>query len=315
VRRALQSFRAFHGDALETADADAFRRWLEHLLLVEGLIPNTVRKYGNCVRPWYRWAWRDARIVDAETAARVREVPNPKGAVAQGLPRPYKRKELDAFWAEFDARWPTDLARLMPRFVKGQSKYPRISDYVMHLQIEAIVHLALHCGLRRNEIFTAGLDDIHPDNAYVVVRNGKGGKYREVPMTADTRRALAVWFEARGQVMRALRVKHDSPWLGLSPRASKRQTYPSNPANPMSDRRFQHLISTIGAWELHRFRHTCGTEWLRAGMAVEKVQVLLGHSRIQQTMGYVQVLAQDVQADARKHEDVFADAVRRPVAA
>jgi hypothetical protein len=53
---------------------------------------------------------------------------------------------------------------------------------------------------------------------------------------------------------------------------------PSSPAAPMRLNAFKAQLSTVGAWELHRFRHTCGTEWLRAGMELAIVSRLFGHS-------------------------------------
>lgn len=319
VRRALADYRRFAGRPLEDTGADDFGAWLRDLI-GRGYHVNTVRKYGNCVRPFYRWAWRDGQLVDAETYMRVREVPNPRGATGKAIPRPYKRKELTAFWAQLDERWPvTPGERLVKRYVEGRSRFPRIATLAMHRQIEAVVHLALHGGLRHSEVYGAGLDDIHPDNEYVVVRGAAKGRradlgpvLREVPFTEDARAAIGRWLELRAKILRGFGVEHDSPWLSCEPRASlNNPLLPSTPAAPMNRRRFGELMGTIGAWELHRFRHTCGTEWLRAGMPVEKVQRLLGHARLDQTMGYVEVAFSDVQRDARRHEVAFSAAVRR----
>ena len=54
----------------------------------------------------------------------------------------------------------------------------------MHLQIEAIATLALFDGLRASEIHFIGIDDMHPDNDFIVVRGkssfGERQGYREV---------------------------------------------------------------------------------------------------------------------------------------
>lgn len=312
VRRALLAYAAHAGVPIETTGAREFRAWLESLIAA-GRHPNTVRWMGNCVRPFFRWAWRDAELVTAETYMRIKEVPNPKGASAQGPPRPYSRKELTLFWRAMDARWPTAAgARAWPRFIDGRARFPRVADLAMHHQLDAIVHLALHCGLRRAEVYAATLDDVHYDNEYVVVRKGKGGKYREVPYTDDARDAMRRWLGTRAVIMRHFEVDHGSVWLSLSRNASMNNPLmPSTPAAPMNVRRFGEMMSTMGEWEMHRFRHTCGTEWLRAGMPLEKVQVLLGHARITQTLGYAKVAGSDVGREARAAETKFADAVRR----
>jgi integrase/recombinase XerC len=66
----------------------------------------------------------------------------------------------------------------------------------MRLQVDAIVALALHCGLRRAEIFQLKPDDLHYDNEYIVVV-GKGGKVREVPFTEAARTAVQRWLDFR----------------------------------------------------------------------------------------------------------------------
>jgi site-specific recombinase XerD len=78
----------------------------------------------------------------------------------------------------------------------------------------------------------------------------------------------------------------------------------------MRHRAFKDQLSTVGAWELHRFRHTCGTEWLRAGMELELVSKLLGHANITQTLGYAQIVSDDVHRSAMRHHDTFTRAMR-----
>src|SRR3954452_18775340 len=67
---------------------------------------------------------------------------------------------------------------------------------------------------------------------------------------------------------------------------------------------FKAVLSSVAEWELHRLRHTCGTEWLRAGMELQIVSRLLGHSNITQTLGYAEIVSDDVHRGAmRAHED------------
>jgi integrase/recombinase XerD len=44
----------------------------------------------------------------------------------------------------------------------------------------------------------------------------------------------------------------------------------------------------------HRLRHTCATDMVRAGMSLPALQKLMGHSQIQTTMLYVELVPQDV---------------------
>lgn len=55
-----------------------------------------------------------------------------------------------------------------------------------------------------------------------------------------------------------------------------------------------------------RLRHTFATERLRSGMALEKLQVMLGHSTLQQTLAYAEIVNADVQTEADRTADAFA---------
>ena len=166
-----------------------------------------MRKHANAVRPFFKWGWREGHI-DPDRYMRLRDVLNPRGSTGKAKPRPYKRKELEAFWRELDARWPLDEdGKWLNRWVRGRSPYRRVWPHATRCQMEAIVRLALDCGLRRNEVFDANLDDIRPDNAYVVVRQGKGGEYREVPYTGAARAAVARFVDVRPILMREFGVE------------------------------------------------------------------------------------------------------------
>jgi integrase len=79
----------------------------------------------------------------------------------------------------------------------------------------------------------------------------------------------------------------------------------------MYETQFNSLLKLFG-YELHRLRHTCATERLRAGMPLEAVQRLLGHATIQQTLGYAEIIARDVQKHAERSDEEFMRAVGKP---
>ena len=70
--------------------------------------------------------------------------------------------------------------------------------------------------------------------------------------------------------------------------------------------RFAELLTTIGDWQLHRFRHTSATMWLRAGVKLELVSRYLGHARIQQTLAYAELIRDDIQVAVERNESRFA---------
>lgn len=312
-RRLLTEFEGFAGVSLDQTTDEHLRDFLAKLVN-DGLHPNTVRKKRGLILPFYGWAF-DRRIVSAETLMRVQRVKNPRGASERSTPRPYDRKEIQRFWLDLDASWPVASDLMKRRWVKGTSKYRRVSTHFMHAQINAVAHLALHAGMRQSEIFFADLNDIHYDNAYVVVRhaarkNSAGvAEPREVPMTVGLSRALQGWLDLRTMLLlsgpKALR--HERPWLSLAANQPKNTWL-----NPMSHDRFEVLLSTVGSgYELHRLRHTCATEWLRKGLELELVMTLLGHSRIQQTLAYAKLVRTDLERGMGRVAADFETAVGR----
>lgn len=291
------------GKAPEDCDDQDVRKYLAHRS-DEGCHVNTIRKELNMLKPFFSWGWQ-ARVIPAEQVLAVQQIGAPRKSTANATPRPYSKKELDQFRREFDAAWPKVDPKFWARWKRGTSRFRRIRTEAMRIQIEAIVALALHCGLRRDEIFRAGLDDIHYDNAFIVVRFGKGEKEREVPHTEGSRAAVRAWIELRT----ILGPKHDSVWLSL---ANERDAL-----KPMRYTRFKGLMRTIGdpppgepgKWQLHRFRHTAGTEWLRRTRRLEIVQKLLGHATLQQTLGYAKLVRDDLHEAIAKSEREFEEAV------
>jgi integrase len=317
VTRLIGELEAHAGRPAHDCDAEHFRAFLAEQL-DNGLHVNTVRKNAGALRPFFKWAWREG-LIDGDRYMRLSDVENPRGSTGHSTPRPYKRKDLERFWRELDERWPLDgEAKWTRRWLAGRSPYRRVWPIATHLQLQAIVRLALDCGMRRTEILTAQLDDLHPDNAYVVVRGAAKGagsrepRIREVPYTTAGREAVARWLAMRAHVMGSFDTEHDSPWLALHPAASPNNPlYPSSPGAPITRRAFGDLLGTVGGWELHRFRHTCATERLRAGMELEQLQRFLGHSRIQQTLAYAEIVRDDVQRAALRTEPEFERAVGR----
>jgi integrase len=278
--------------------------------LATNLHVNSVRTYLNMIKPFYGWAFQ-SDLYQSDELLRIREVSPPAGATNESTPRPYSPKELLAFWKALDARFPRDerFDYWLPRWRREASRWVRLADHVERVQSEAIFSLALDGGLRRLELFEASIEDIHPDNSVIIVRqrdtsrtSGKN-KRREVPYTQEARNRVYEWLELRAR----LGVGHDRPWV-----AADKTEAVSRLLGPMSFRAFESLPHRIADFaEYHRFRHTCGTLWLRSGMKLEIVQRTLGHARLQQTLGYAQLVAEDIEQSAARNEEKFAQLTRR----
>jgi site-specific recombinase XerD len=308
----LREFAARTGKALTEVDSSDLQEFAG-ALVASGLHVNTVRKKLNMIRPFISWAYA-VDLIDADRYMKLRAVKDPRGATAKTLPKPYTRDEIARLWLALDAKWPKiphhgKRSQALRRWLSGRGPWGRVYRHAMRLQLDAAIRLALDLGLRRQEIFGLSVNDLHYDNEYLVVRgkadpNTGEPKIRQVPITEHARAALKEWLEFRA----LMRPGHDRPWLTCWESKAT-----SKAIDPMRERRFHTLLQdTVGEeWRWHRLRHTCGTERLRSGMALQNVSHLLGHANLQQTLGYAEVAKQDVAKDMERNEAAFGEAMGR----
>lgn len=299
------------GDVL-AVDADQMREYVTWLVRGKGLVPNTVRQYINAIRPFLTWCW-EGELISAENLLKLRAVKAPRGASGSGTPHPYEARDLERFWNQLDAAypWAHDGGReraewYVTRWRNGSSRWNRVQRYAKRLQLEAIVALALYGGLRRDEIYNLQLEEMHPDNEYIVVRSRKNRegeeRVRGVPwMSEEMNRAVRQWLDFRELIAPG----HDGPWLCLH--------HEKHRCKPMRHEHFAMLLCRLGeGWSLHRMRHTAATIMLRSGMPLDKVSTILGHARLEQTRQYAKVTHTDVVLAARRVTNTFGRAFPRP---
>lgn len=314
-RKFLLEYASNLGHPFEELNAEDLR---QHLLgqVEGGIAPSTIAQRLTLLRPFFVWL-RQQRVIDADTLRDLEEVRPPRGANGKRRPRPYSRKELARFWRELDAAYPWAKEHnghaasrerglmLTDRYFQGRSPWNSARRYANRLQIEAIVALALYGGARMKECFEVDLEHIHPENHYIVIRGASKNraaepKLRPVPWTPPARHAIGDWLDLRAR----LAPDHDRPWLRLV-------RVEADSRKPMYLRKFQMLLTELGSgWQFHRMRHTCATEFLRAGMPLHLVSRMLGHAHIQDTLGYAELLEGDVVAAALRVEDRFTRAIR-----
>jgi len=127
-----------------------------------------------------------------------------------------------------------------------------------------IVELALKTGLRRSEVANLEAKDIHPD--FLVVRNGKGGKDRVIPLIASI----------------AQRLKNFT--LGMKPEEKVFKLKATCISNKI--RQFAKKAGLNG-FHTHTMRHKFATDLLERGANIKQVQELLGHENLATTEVYL----------------------------
>ena len=158
------------------------------------------------------------------------------------------------------------------RFRRACERSPRAID-------RAIVFLLLNTGMRIAECAALDVDDVYAQGRKnrVVIRNGKGDRYREIPLNAEACEAITAWLAARTKKFAGKKVDEA---LFLNPQGKR-----------MSTASIDLIVRKIGrdcGIELspHILRHTCLTNLVRNGTDLVLVADLAGHKRLETTRRY-----------------------------
>jgi site-specific recombinase XerD len=208
--------------------------------------------------------WPFLRYVEAQSqpvAPGLYRLPRPKQP--ERLPRPLKEEEY---------------RRLEQTVLEASAEDDPVSclDRLCFL-------LMAHAGLRIGELQNLRLEDWHPAQQRLVVRQGKDNQDRAVPLSPETTAALEAYLVVRESVPLPHLLVYQGRPLG--------QDFIRNHLHQYADRAGLKRVTP------HRLRHTCATRLLNAGMPVTSVQTLLGHENLATTMGYAQLYDDTVRKD------------------
>jgi integrase/recombinase XerD len=146
------------------------------------------------------------------------------------------------------------------------------------------VLLLLDTGCRISEALTVRVRDIDMENLLVTL-DGKGSKQRVVPFSFELRKAIFRFMRDFGRKVDALLFANRGE-TGLGRR------------NMLRDVKLlcKRLGFTPPARTLHAFRHTFAVNYLRRGGSVFHLQKVLGHSTLEMTRRYANLMTEDLQA-------------------
>lgn len=166
-------------------------------------------------------------------------------------------------------------------------------DYHHHLRDHAILEVLYGCGLRNGEIEKLTVDDIDFDNGTVVVKEGKGGHSRLVPIGESGLEALRRYLHtARPQL------NHHN----------KSELFLNRFGHPMGEAGFLYIVKEaakkVGINKritVHGFRHSCATHMLNKGADIRFVQELLGHRSLNTTQWYTHLSIKELKEAHKKY--------------
>jgi site-specific recombinase XerD len=142
----------------------------------------------------------------------------------------------------------------------------------------AMILLLLRTGMRIGELLNTKLVDVHLTDKKILIYEGeKNRKGRAVCFSNDANEALQDWLQQRDS-------KKEYLFYG---RGGYRMSY--NNARVIFKKYLTRAALEHKDYSLHCLRHTFATELLNAGMHIECLQQLLGHSSIEMTLRYARL--------------------------
>jgi integrase len=130
----------------------------------------------------------------------------------------------------------------------------------------AVIALMRMAGLRAAEVAGLAWPDVDLDDAVVLVREGKGGHQREVPMSDEL---VAVLLALPHRTAYVVRRRDGGRGPNLPSTISKRVSAALGPA-----------------WTGHQLRHSFGTNVYQATNDIRTTQILMGHQSLNSTQIY-----------------------------
>jgi integrase len=279
--------------AVPAAFAELFAGYTAAVAAPRGpLDGDTVRAYCSRVRQFLAW------LADAVEAGAVDGDPLASVAARDGAVRDYRthlltvaKRKLSTVNAHLTAV--DDFYRhlgLGPAVVKRQ-EVPRaapraLSDRARTRWLRAaqraaprgkgLAYIGYYAGVRGGEAVALDVGDVRISarKGVLIVRYGKGGRYREVPLHPHLRTALDEWIAERAKWPGAA----ENPALFLNRRGGRLSTRGAYDELRKIAADASLEFGRDGDLTPHALRHTAGTNMIRDGEDIVTVAEILGHS-------------------------------------
>ncbi len=235
------------------------RDYKAHMQTVDRLKPATINRHLAALRTYFSWAIDEGLL--AENPVRVRNVEEPETA-----PRSISEREYH-------------------RLLRSVQKHGSKRDI-------AIVQLLRHSGLRVGELCSLDLEDvvISDRKGKVIVRSGKGRRYREVPLNLDARRALQEYLSDE------------------RPGVDDQHIFIGQRKNGLTEVAIQDImrkyakLAGLESVTPHVLRHTFAKSLIDKGVDLVTVKHLMGHKRLDSTARYTKPSRRDLEVAVSRLE-------------
>lgn len=163
-----------------------------------------------------------------------------------------------------------------------------LRDTCTELRNLVLIEFLASTGIRVGELVGLNKDDVNLNERSCIVF-GKGDKQREVYFDARSKLHLKRYLAERIDENKALFVSLNAPYNRLKISGVEKVV------------RKLGQLAEVNKVHPHKFRSTLATMAIDKGMPIEQVQTLLGHVKIETTMGYAKVNQRNVKASHKKY--------------
>lgn len=297
-----------------------YRRFLLYLQGAEDLSESTMKQYERTLRRWDTWLkaveltpWRVSTDDAIAYMAQVKRDFSP-GYVRHIL------AQLRAFynWAVLNGR--TEKNPFAP--IRGPRQTQKVPSVLTPQEVAALIGVfnkntpqdirdraileTLYAGgMRVSELCAMNIDEVMPGENAVLIKERKTRKERIQPVYASAITTIEAWV----RWARPYYVRDDDKPLFLGEQGERLHRNRVVDAIHRAKRR----VGMTKRVTPHTFRHSYATHLLRNGVDIRRVQELLGHANIQNTMIYTHIEAPDLREAMKRHPgaNAFREVVER----
>ncbi|MCL3818544.1 tyrosine-type recombinase/integrase [Aeromicrobium wangtongii] len=281
---------------LTTADLSLLLGSWELSLRAERKSPQTLKSYGDGVRAYLKWAAAqdlDANLSRPQVRSFVDTMLTGGAAPATARSRQLAVRRFSAWLAEEGEISIDPLVGMKPPKIDQPVVEPLTTIELKALikacagpdmrdkRDEAIIRLMLETGARAGETAAIAIGDVDLTNGVVIIRKGKGGKGRSVPIGPEIAKAIDRYIRAR----RTHRLA-DSPDLWLGDRG---KSFGYDALHKTLTMRA--VKAGVVGFHPHKLRHTAAHRWLEAGGSEGGLMAMAGWTRPDMLMRYTKAQA------------------------
>jgi integrase len=162
--------------------------------------------------------------------------------------------------------------------------------------LRPVLIIALHTGMRRNEILSLKWSNVDLTRGYIFIEDSKSGKSRKIPVSSAVMEAF-------------MGLSHEAEFVFYNPEMKSnvkdiKTAFKAACRRAKKDPNDEKDPGIVGL-RLHDLRHTAASKMIKAGVDLLTVSKILGHASIQMTMRYAHATPENMRRAVERLAEVL----------